>query len=219
MKITPLAYLRVKTLIYSFKLVKDHYSFLAPFYNHLTKLVFGDQLMLAKAHFVEELSSKKILIIGGGDGLDYLGFQAQLSGEYWEISHAMLSKAKVNLVKSSLTYHLDFFQAEKGKLFDEVWLHFVLDTMKDEEIHSLLGEIRKSIKPAGRIYLSDFFAPKNFYQRFMHRSMITFFRLVTKHKRASIPDYEKIFLANNWKKNSEKKFLKGWVKAQIWQSN
>ena len=197
--------------------MKDHYSFLAPFYNLLTKLVFGEQLMLAKTHFVEGLLSKKILIIGGGDGLDYQNFQAQLSGEYWEISQAMLSKAKVNLAESDLTFHLGFFQAEKGKLFDEVWLHFVLDTMLDEEIEGLLGEIRKSIIPEGRIYLADFFAPKNLYQQFLNRSMITFFRIVTKHKRASIPDYERIFLANNWNRNAEKEFLKGWVKAQVWE--
>ncbi|MEB2780416.1 class I SAM-dependent methyltransferase [Algoriphagus sp. C2-6-M1] len=196
--------------------MKDHYSFLAPFYNLLTKLVFGEQLMLAKTSFAENLSRKRILIIGGGDGLDYQQFQAQLSGEYWEISQAMLSKAKVNLAKSSLNFNLDFFQAEKRKVFDEVWLHFVLDTMQDEEIVSLLGEIRKSVKPEGKIYLADFFAPKNSYQRFLNRSMITFFRIVTKHKRATIPDYEEILFGEDWKKNSEKEFLEGWVKAQLW---
>ena len=197
--------------------MKDHYSFLAPFYNRLTKLIFGDQLMLAKNHFAENLSKKKILIIGGGDGLDYQNSQNQLSGEYWEISKAMLSKAKVNLAESSLTFHLNFYQATKGELFDEVWLHFVLDTMKDEEIISLLGEIRKSVKSEGRIYLVDFFPPKNSYQRFLNLSMITFFRIVTKHKRATIPAYEKILRKKNWKKNGEKKFLRGWVKAQVWE--
>jgi len=197
--------------------VKDHYSFLAPFYNRLTKLVFGDQLMLAKTNFAENLSRKRILIIGGGDGLDYQQFQDQLSGEYWEISQAMLSKAKINLAESDLTFHLGFFQATNEKEFDEVWLHFVLDTMRDEEIASLLGEIRKSLTPEGKIYLADFFAPKSTYQRILQGAMITFFRLLANHRRANLPDYEKIFLANNWKKNLEKVFLKGWVKAQVWE--
>ncbi|MEB2784611.1 class I SAM-dependent methyltransferase [Algoriphagus persicinus] len=196
--------------------MKDHYSFLTPIYNRLTKLVFGDQLMLAKSHFAENLSNKKVLIIGGGDGLDYSGFQEQLVGEYWELSKSMLDKAKIKLGESKLTFHLGGFQAEKRKVFDEVWLHFVLDTMLDEEIVSLLGEIRKSVKPEGKIYLADFFAPKNSYQRFLNRSMITFFRIVTKHKRATIPDYEEILFGENWKKNSEKEFLEGWVKAQLW---
>ncbi len=207
------------SLFHSFKLVKDHYNFLAPFYNRLSKLGFADQLMQAKSYFVENLSKKRLLIIGGGDGLDYQDFQSQLSGEYWEISHAMLSKAKVNLAESNLTFHLDFFQAEKGKLFDEVWLHFVLDTMEDEEIVDLLEEIRKSMTAQGRIYLADFFPPKNTYQRFMNRSMILFFRITANHKRTNLPDYEGIFLAQNWVKNAEKEFLGGWMKAQVWKSH
>ncbi|PZX53200.1 class I SAM-dependent methyltransferase [Algoriphagus chordae] len=199
--------------------MKDHYSFLAPFYNQLSKLIFDDQLMQAKTYFVEDLSNKKILIIGGGDGLDYQSFQAQLSGEYWEISKAMLSKAKSNLGESGLSFHLGYYQVEKEGFFDEVWLHFVLDTMRDEEIANLLGEISKSITPGGRIYLADFFAPQNTFQRIMHRSMITFFRIITQHKRASIPDYEEILVADNWKKSSEKEYVKAWVKAQVWEKN
>lgn len=196
--------------------MKDHYSFLTPFYNHLTKLVFGDQLKQSKTCFSENLAGKKVLIIGGGDGLDYQVFKDQLAGEYWEISRSMLQKAEANLKESRLSFRLGYFQAEKEKVFDEVWLHFVLDTMLDEEIISLLGQIRNSIKPDGRIYLADFFAPKNAIQRGLHRSMITFFRIVVNHKRASIPDYEEILLSQEWTKNSEIEFLKGWIKAQIW---
>lgn len=197
--------------------MKDNYSFLTPFYNPLTKLVFGKVLMLAKCHFLENIPGKKVLIVGGGDGIDYQNFQDQLSGEYWEISQSMLNQAKVNLGKSDLTFHLDFFQAKEGKVFDEVWLHFVLDTMLDEEIESLLGEIRKSLKPEGKIYLADFFAPKNTHHRFLHQAMISFFRLVTKHKRANLPDYEQIFGSGDWKKSAEKEFMEGWVKAQEWK--
>jgi ubiquinone/menaquinone biosynthesis C-methylase UbiE len=197
--------------------VKDHYSFLAPYYNRLSKLVFGDQLVQAKTCFAEKLAEKSILIIGGGDGLDYQNFQNNLTGEYWEISQAMISRAKENLSESNLSFHLDFFLAKKEKLFDEVWLHFVLDTMSDEEICSLLEEIRKSLKPESRVYLVDFFAPKNSYQRFVSRSMIAFFRITTRHKRSSIPDYEEILRSQNLIKKSEKDFLRGWVKAQLWE--
>ncbi|WP_339874469.1 class I SAM-dependent methyltransferase [uncultured Algoriphagus sp.] len=197
--------------------MKDRYSLLAPFYNRLTKLVFGDQLKQSKNYFKENPSKKKVLIIGGGDGLDYRNFQNQLAGEYWEVSRAMLRLAKLNLSKSQLTFHLGYFQAEKEIDFDEVWLHFVLDTMLDEEILSLLVEIKKSLKPEGRIYLADFFAPKNAFQRVLNRSMINFFRIVVAHKRSSIPDYEVILQSQNWVKISQKEFLKGWVKAQIWR--
>ena len=196
--------------------MKDQYSLLAPFYNRLTKLVFGDQLKWAKTCFAENLSGKKVLIIGGGDGLDYRICQDEFEGEYWEISRSMLQKSKINLEESGLSFRLGFFQAEKVNVFDEVWLHFVLDTMLDEEIESLLQEIRKSLKPKGKIYLADFFVPQSLSQRVINWNMITFFRLMVNHKRANLPDYEEILQRQNWVKNYEKEFLKGWVKAQLW---
>lgn len=196
--------------------MKDHYSLLASFYNHLTKLVFGYQLKWAKNCFVQNLPRKRILIIGGGDGFDYKELQHQLSGEFWEISQSMLRLAEINLYNSQLNFQLGDFQAEEGNLFDEIWLHFVLDTMNDEEIVSLLREIKKSIQPEGRIYVADFFTPKDGFQRLVNRIMISFFRIVTNHKRVNLPDYEQLLQSNDWEKTMEEEFLKGWVKAQIW---
>ncbi|WP_192348055.1 hypothetical protein [Algoriphagus sp. Y33] len=198
--------------------MKDHYSLLAPYYNSLTKLVFGNELKHAKSHFAENISNKKILIIGGGDGLDYRDFQDQLAGDYWEISGSMLNRAKVNLAESKLTFCLGYFQAKPHKLYDEIWLHFVLDTMQDDEITVLLQEIKKSLTAEGRIHIADFFEPKNAYQRFLNKGMITFFRIAANHRRTGIPDYEQLLFAEHWQKSSEKEFVGGWVKAQLWQS-
>lgn len=204
-------------LVHSFKLVKDHYSFLAPIYNSLTKLVFGDQLMLAKTCFVDQLATKKILIIGGGDGKDYKPLQEDLHGEYWELSSAMLQLAQHHLGKSQLVYYLGEYHFSAGKFFDEVWLHFVLDTMTDEEIGSLMNQIRASLKTGGRVYLVDFFEPKSTWQIFLNWSMISFFRLVANHKRKNLPDYVQILESANWKKVGRKEFLEGWVKSQLWE--
>lgn len=198
--------------------MKDHYSFLAPIYSSLANLVFGDELAKAKSCFVEDHSKKRVLVIGGGDGLDYREFGSHLSGEYWEISRSMLDKAKSNLAESSMSFHLGFFKGEKGKLFDEVWLHFVLDTMSDEEIKALLVEVKKSLKPKAGIYLADFFSPQKLTQQLINFLMITFFRVVAAHKRKNLPDYERIFCECGFQKSQEKTFLTSWVKAQLWRS-
>lgn len=196
--------------------MKDHYSFISPVYNTLAKLVFGSQLKLSKTCFLEGLSAKKILIIGGGDGLDYKAFQKQLQGEYWELSQSMLSLAKSNLKDSRLSFHLGVYHLRAEIRFDEIWLHFVLDTLSDEEIDALLVLCKKSLNQNGGIYLADFFEAKTGYQRFVSKAMIQFFKIVTAHKREDIPNYEQIFQRNGLKKTSEKLFMKGWVKAQIW---
>ncbi|WP_296705774.1 class I SAM-dependent methyltransferase [Algoriphagus sp.] len=199
--------------------MKDRYNFIAPYYNQLAKLVFGKRLKEAKTCFISYLKSKKILIIGGGDGLDYQEIQSNLSGEYWELSSSMLELAKENLKKSRLNFYLGNFQRKKDILFDEVWFHFVLDTMSDEEIEGILNEIKIVLKEKGKVYLVDFFQPITSKQKFLHQIMILFFRLLTSHKRGNIPDYEIILTKNGLVLEKEKDFLKGWVKAQIWAKN
>lgn len=196
--------------------MKDSYGLIAPYYNQLAKLVFGKSLQSAKLHFATQIERKNILIIGGGDGIDYKKIQSSLHGQYWELSESMLNLARVHLSASDLDFQLGSFQPTKNLLFDEVWLHFVLDTFNDSEIHDLLLNLRKVIKPEGKIYLADFFSPQNLSQKILHRSMISFFRMIAQHKRKNIPDYEMLFKEGKWMKLEEKVFLKGWVKAQIW---
>lgn len=196
--------------------MKDRYNFIAPYYNWLAKLVFGNRLKQAKTYFISSLKSKKILIIGGGDGFDYQEFQSNLSGEYWELSDTMLELAKVNLQKSALTFNFGNFQSKRETLFDEVWLHFVLDTMNDGEIIGMLNEVKNALEDKGRIYLADFFQPVTTKQKLLHHIMIIFFRLFTSHQRGDIPDYYKILKKNGWSLIEGRAFLKGWVKAQIW---
>ncbi len=46
-------------------------------------MVFGNSLKEVKIAFAENLALKKVLIIGGGDGLDYKDFSGQVRGEFW----------------------------------------------------------------------------------------------------------------------------------------
>lgn len=199
--------------------MKDRYSFIAPVYTSLARSVFGLDLKQAKVAFCHDVKGKKILIIGGGDGVDYVHFIREMKGEYWELSAAMLSKAQSNLKGSGLTFHLGNFKAEKGKQFDEVWLHFVLDTMKDDELEKFLSEVKKSLKVDAQIYFCDFFPPKTKTQKILHALMISFFRLTADHTRKDVPNYERCFRKLGFLPEEEKKWRKGWVKAQLWRQN
>lgn len=165
---------------------------------------------------LEDTESKRVLIIGGGDGLDYREIAPDISGEYWELSSSMLKKAKANLNLSQLDFHLGNFRA--GEKFDEVWLHFLLDTMPDEAIELLLEEIKLVLDTNGRIVFSDFFHPKSHRQQFLNQVMITFFRVVVGHHRNDLPEYEKLFFKRGFVKTDERLFMEGWVKAQVWRS-
>jgi ubiquinone/menaquinone biosynthesis C-methylase UbiE len=198
--------------------VKDRYSFVAPYYDFLAKLVFGNDLKDLKTQFITNLNQKKILIIGGGDGLDYREFQSGLSGEYWEISEAMLRKAKKNLTQSKLTFHLGDFKSNPENQFDEIWLHFVLDTFLDTELEQFLLEIKKSLRPNSKIYIADFFNPQTPVQKVFHAAMLGYFRIITQHLRTDVPDYELAFQKAGFQKLDEIRKRKGWIRAQLWES-
>lgn len=204
-------------LFYSFKLVKDRYSFIAPFYTSLARLVFGTSLKELKVAFVEDLVQKRVLIIGGGDALDYQDFAEEISGEYWELSAAMLHKAKQNLSKSKLEFYLGNFQVVSENQFDEVWLHFVLDTFTDSQLESFLQEIKSLLKPSSKIYLVDFFPPQTRLQKMIQAIMLGFFRVFMAHSRKDLPNYEEILGRKGFRKSEELSKRKGWIRAQLWE--
>ena len=193
----------------------DAYHWVAPFYSRLSSLVFGDRLRESKTIFLRDLPAKGILIIGGGDGSDYEEFQDDMSGQFWELSISMLDQAKKNLEKSELSFHLGNFKSDQK--FDLICLPFVLDTLPDEELENFLFSFKKNLKPDGQVFLSDFFEPITFMQKILHQLMISFFRLATGHRRKDVPDYKSAFGKSGFKLSQEKKLLRGWVKAQLWE--
>jgi SAM-dependent methyltransferase len=197
--------------------VKDHYILLSPYYSILVKLIFGQRLSRAKRYFIEEVATKNILIIGGGDGLDYRHDAEALQGDYWELSHSMLNKARKNLANSNLKFHLGNFHAVEPE-FDEIWLHFVLDSISDAELGRLVAEVKKALKPDGIVNFVDFYHPKKKRYRMINFLQISFFRIVASHIRKDIPDYHQFFTQNNLQKIAEKKWMDGWIKSQLWRN-
>ncbi len=196
--------------------MKDRYANIAPFYSALARSVFGNVLTDVKTAGASSLNQKRILIIGGGDGLDYSSFQSDLSGEYWELSDAMLLKAKKNLDKSKLEFHLGNFQSNPQNLFDEVWLHFVLDTFTDEKLKDFLTDLKKSLKPFSSLYVADFFAPTTSTQRVVQFFMLKFFQIFTAHERSDLPALDSTLEEQGFKKTIEISRKGGWIRGQIW---
>lgn len=197
--------------------MKDRYSFIAPIYSLLVKLVFGTDLKKSKLVFVSKLRTKKLLIVGGGDGLDYRDFELNLNGEYWELSPLMLRKSNDCLRGSQLIFQLGQFNPDPPRKFDEIWLHFVLDTMSDAEIEAFLLTLKKVLKVNGRIYLCDFFPPQSYIQQILHWLMITFFRIATRHPRKDVPDYSTILKKQGFQQEKNFNWKKGWIRSQLWK--
>ncbi len=196
--------------------MSDAYGFLAPFYQIISRLVFGGDLIYANQAFLEGVEGKKLLIIGGGDGEAYRDFEGNVEGEYWELSPRMTRLAKRNLKASGLKIQTGSWPST-GK-FDRVYLPFVLDTLPDNEITILLSEIKVALLEDGKIVVSDFFEPVGIQQKLIQKGMIGFFRLITSHRRKDLPSLNSLFKNAGFELNHEKCWRKGWIRSQVWQA-
>lgn len=197
--------------------MKDSYHRIAPIYSKLSRLVFGQSLNEANQWAMGQIKEQTVLIIGGGDGESYAQVAQDLRGEFWEKSEAMLKLAKKNLARSGLSFHLGDF--DSGEKPDFILLPFVLDTLRDEEMESLIQRLNNNLIPGGKVVMSDFFPPVNLFQKAVLKLMILFFRLATSHSRVDLPDYDGFFIRAGFRKMEEKTWRKGWIRCQIWMAD
>jgi SAM-dependent methyltransferase len=194
--------------------MSDAYGFLAPIYQSLSRLVFGQDLLNANRVFMDLGRGKRSLIIGGGDGLAYRDWDRSFVGEYWDTSPAMAKIAKRNLGKSGIEVNCGSWP-DKGE-FDVVFLPFVLDTLPDPDIIELVHHIQKSLHPGGLIIISDFFPPGALVQKALQQLMITCFRIIAGHPRSDLPDLAAFFDSKIWRLVGEKTWRKGWIRARVY---
>jgi len=194
--------------------MSDTYGFLAPIYQPLSTLVFGEDLVAANSVFSTFSRGKHSLIIGGGDGVAYRDWDRDFSGEYWDTSLKMAELAKQNLRRSKVRVSCGSWPGA-GE-FDVVMLPFVLDTLPDQAIEKLIDQIADSLNPGGKVILSDFFSPKTCSQRLLQGLMIAGFRVFAKHPRTDLPDFERFFEEKSWRLLDEQTWRKGWVRARVY---
>lgn len=197
--------------------MKDRYRLLAPVYTRISRLVFGNLIQEATRSYLSKIPNNSVIIIGGGDGLDFVPDQRQLHGEYWELSYSMLRRARVNLFQSGLRFHLGDFSSLETSKFDWAILPFVLDTMTDREIIRFLNSLKRKLVPEGQVLVSDFFQSHSFRQNLIQKLMIGFFTLFTHHLRRDLPAIERLMNECGFFLVEEKSWEKGWIKAQIYK--
>lgn len=194
----------------------DAYGCLSRFYQPLSKVVFGGDLVEANQAFIAENLGKKIHIIGGGDGTSYQVFGEKLEGVFWEKSPAMIRLAQRNLKGSGLEFRLGEFAPLESEEVEVVILPFVLDTLRDEEIRTLLQQIKKTMSPNSLLIVSDFFPAKTFGQGVLEKVMLWFFRWAAKHPRKDIPFLPLFLEKEGFRLVDRRTWRKGWIFSAVY---
>ena len=199
--------------------MNNQFDHVAPVYDLLSAMVFGNELMVAQCFFLDRLSENdKVLIVGGGTGkiLKHPAFVRTSNINFLEISEGMIKRARryskslddVNFI------HADFFQ-HSGR-YDFIICNFFLDCFNEEYLAKACQQLRLMLNPNGRLVVTDFQKTSRVKHRLLLKAMLSFFRLFTALQADKLNDIPKS-LMKDFRKINTKQFYKGFVFTSLYQ--
>ena len=193
---------------------------MAPVYDVLARIVFGNAIVVSQTVFLEQIGEgSKILILGGGTGwlLNKID-ERDSSCEVWyvELSERMIERA----CKRKMNCKIHFIQGTEelipvDKKFDVVITNFYLDLFSNDRVKRVIDRINHHTHASTLWIITDF---KNtiWWQRCMLRCMYTFFRIVCKIEASQLPDWPGYLGHNGWREDSTRQWYNGFIESSIW---
>lgn len=217
---------------FSMNNVARGFNRLAPIYDSLARLVYGNSLRKAQTAFLEKLpKNAKILVLGGGSGwfLEQLILKAQpLEVSYLEISSKMIEQSKARIQKNLKDVSIsriqfieaDFEQVTIEGEFDAICTHCFLDLFGPAKLGSIMQKLKTLMKSGGIWYFSDFQHAGTQPMRWISKQLISlmyfFFRLNCQIDAKQLPAFESEFAKLKLIKKEEAAFYGGMIVARIY---
>ncbi len=191
-----------------------NFNGIAPFYDSLSKIVFGKALLKARICFLDRLpESGTILYIGGGSGIglkDIRELNPKLKIDFIEASYKFISIAKTKF-DAHLSEHINFIHGtensiDRDKKYTAVITFFIIDLFPQKEAEAFCKKIISHLEPGGIWLFTDFISPPKKYQKLLLKFIYSFFRIVANMRARTLPDYDNIFSQLNMKLETEQLF-------------
>ncbi|MEM9337473.1 MAG: class I SAM-dependent methyltransferase [Bacteroidota bacterium] len=170
----------------------NNFNFIAPFYDLCARIIFGSIIDRSQRYFIDQLPSEgHVLVLGGGTGkiLEVISSQKVV---FLDKSSTMIKYAKQRETSSSVVFlQEDFLSFEIHEQFDVIMSPFFLDCFNGENLRAALIKIRKSIKPSGKLIVTDFQRARN--ERLLN-VMHWFFKFTAGLESTSLKDIHSIIM-------------------------
>lgn len=199
-----------------------NYNDSAWFYDRLSRLVYGRALINAQIYLLQFIPAEaNVLVVGGGTGwiLDELSriHPSGLKITYVEVAASMMARSKKRNTGSN---QVDFIQAAIENVsppanFDVVITPFLFDSFTESTVDRVFGHIHALLNPTGLWLYADFQLTKKWWQQFLLKLMLRFFKLICNIEASRLPDVEKRFERHNYKGVEERTFFKNFVMAKV----
>ena len=185
---------------------KKGYDRLAPYYETLERLAFGNRLMHARTALLDDLPPlEKVLILGEGDGRFLSAFlqrQPECSVTCLEQSSSMIELARARLTKRQqrkvtfVTKDALLFAPQRAH-YDGLVTAFFLDCFTPKTLQNLVPKLAAALQAGGWWYYADFAVPSQGWRRLRAQVYLTtmhaFFRWQTGLQARSLADPTPLF--------------------------
>ncbi len=196
------------------------FDFIAPFYDFISRAVFGSTLEKAKtALFGNITNGSTVLFIGGGSGSSLqtlLKQKENLTIDYVDPSQKMILLAKNRVGNSQ---YVKFYQLPIEKFvgvdYDVIITEFFFDLFDEAKIQELMELIRLKLNNDGKWIDSDFRKPPSRRHKLLMKMMYWFFKITTNLTTDKLVNTKPLFNEAGLKIITKYKLKSGFVTSQL----
>jgi tRNA (cmo5U34)-methyltransferase len=193
--------------------VRKNFDFIAPFYDKLSRMVFGRAMHSAQTAYLQQIvQGGNVLILGGGTGWllsELLTINPTCRVWYVEASQSMIKFAKTNTEGRNndvMFIHGTEDDLPGGVVFDAVITHFFFDLFSTAKCGRIVARIRPAIHPK-TIWLVSDFVNTTWWHSAMLVAMYRFFKVVSGIEANSLPDWQNAMVLGGFREiNSEETY-------------
>lgn len=191
----------------------NNFNFVAPFYELLKKIVFGNQLKIAEKHFAGLINpGEQVLIVGGGNGDVLNHIKPGSVIDYVELSKVMIANAAKQSYDGEIRMiNEDFLIVKLEKQYDWIIANFFLDVFNKEHLIDACEKLHFLLKDNGQLIVTDFHPTSRIGGKTLLKLMHVFFKLVSGLESNSLKDIPDFLLKTGFEA-SQKRF---WASGKI----
>jgi ubiquinone/menaquinone biosynthesis C-methylase UbiE len=207
-------------------------DWLAPYYESLEHISFGDYLEERRFAFLEEAKkSQRTLECGGGDGrflARLLALNHGVQVDFVDSSSKMteLAERRVARMGSGFRERVRFFIGDVREFeppqagYDLIVTHFFLDCFNDEELTEVVARLASWRKADGRWVVSEFCEGhgllRHLWSRAIIRSLYLAFLLTTGLQVTRLPNYKAALTEQGFSPRFEQSAFGGLLHSSLW---
>jgi len=191
---------------------------LAPYYDSLARLVFGNSILKSQSCFFELLhKDSEVLIIGGGTGKMLSELPLVRSVTYCEKSGEMIRLAKKKASQNSITFQQgDFLEGAHYQQFDAVICPFFLDCFMERNLQKVIRKIKQTLRPGGYLFVADF--EYGMVPTLIGKAMHHFFRVAANLESGELKSIHHFVVSNHFDLLEEKFFYQNMIFSRVYRN-